>query len=203
MLFQKPFQPPEEIKEEYQKIVQNPMDLTTVKRKLVDGLYKNRESWFHDMCLIFDNAICYNGSDSIIGGVSIFLKKRVIKRYNELDIFNSRDFESKLIKLTRDLHSFIQTVPEESGITEEYVIEDDDHLLAEFTFERLQSLESSLARLCESGHSDTIISTISRTSPSFQFSNDKLIDVACLSRRTLCALEELCKQQASSDQISS
>ena len=51
---------------DYLEIVKNPMDLTTVRKKLVAGEYKSISEWSDDVNLIFKNARLYNDEGSLI-----------------------------------------------------------------------------------------------------------------------------------------
>ena len=51
---------------DYYEIIKNPMDLTTLRRKLIAGDYKTIEEWSTDVNLIFKNARLYNEEGSLI-----------------------------------------------------------------------------------------------------------------------------------------
>lgn len=52
---------------DYNTVIKEPMDLTTVKTKLANRQYDSPHSWYHDMCLIYNNAIAYHKETSIWG----------------------------------------------------------------------------------------------------------------------------------------
>lgn len=58
--FKNPADPERDNLPNYYTIVQNPMDLTTVKNKLFNGQYQTTAQWYRDVCLIYENAIAYH-----------------------------------------------------------------------------------------------------------------------------------------------
>lgn len=55
---------------DYYDVIKNPMDLTTVRKKLVAGEYKSIALWSEDVKLIFKNARSYNDEGSLIDLIS-------------------------------------------------------------------------------------------------------------------------------------
>lgn len=49
---------------DYPDIIKNPMDFSTIKKKLNNGLYPNFENFNEDMNLTFNNCFIYNGVDN-------------------------------------------------------------------------------------------------------------------------------------------
>lgn len=60
-LFLKPVDPVELNIPDYFTIIKNPMDFSTIKKKLNSGLYTNFREFDNDMKLVFYNCILYNG----------------------------------------------------------------------------------------------------------------------------------------------
>ena len=61
---------------DYYDVVKNPMCLTQVEQNLESGLYQDMDSAEADIRLVFDNAILYNGTDSIVGGMASSMIQR-------------------------------------------------------------------------------------------------------------------------------
>lgn len=61
--------------DEYIKIIRKPMDLSTVKSKLVQGLYTTPNDVFNDIQLIWDNCKRYNQEDSDIYKTAVIMEK--------------------------------------------------------------------------------------------------------------------------------
>jgi E1A/CREB-binding protein len=59
----------------YFDIIKQPMDLGTIKEKLIRGDYHSIEAFQADVFRTFDNALTYNGEDSDVGKVAEELKQ--------------------------------------------------------------------------------------------------------------------------------
>lgn len=59
---------------DYLEVVQRPMDLGTVLRRLDDDHYTSPEAMFNDTLLVFDNAQVYNASEHLIHQMAKDLK---------------------------------------------------------------------------------------------------------------------------------
>ncbi len=64
-----PFQTPVDAKQhpEYYECITNPMDFTTIKKKMRNNQYTKRDEFFHDVELILNNCEYYNEDDSPVG----------------------------------------------------------------------------------------------------------------------------------------
>jgi hypothetical protein len=60
-IFHKPVDPVELGIPDYPDIIKNPMDFSTIKKKLNHAIYRNCREFCDDMNLVFDNCILYNG----------------------------------------------------------------------------------------------------------------------------------------------
>ena len=60
---------------DYPQIIKNPMDLGTVKSKLLSGKYKTYEEVFADIQLIWDNCKLYNQAGSPITRICEAMEK--------------------------------------------------------------------------------------------------------------------------------
>jgi hypothetical protein len=75
-IFKKPVDPVENCAPDYFEVIQQPMDLGSIKRKLEDGSYNDLFSFENDVNLVFDNCILYNGEDSDLGEMASDLKNQ-------------------------------------------------------------------------------------------------------------------------------
>ncbi|RKP38764.1 Bromodomain-containing protein, partial [Dimargaris cristalligena] len=60
---------------DYTSIVKNPMDISTVEKKLTSGQYADVSRFISDVELIFANCVLYNGSESVIAKMAQSLER--------------------------------------------------------------------------------------------------------------------------------
>ncbi len=68
----------------YKKIIKNPMDIATIKKRLSDKTYKTREDFCADVRLIFANCEVFNEDDSPVGKAGYSMKSLFNTRWAEL-----------------------------------------------------------------------------------------------------------------------
>ena len=68
----------------YKKIIKNPIDIDTIKKKLEAGSYKGKEDFRKDMRLIFANCEVFNEDDSPVGKAGHAMKMLFDTRWVEL-----------------------------------------------------------------------------------------------------------------------
>lgn len=73
--FSRPVDPVRDNCLNYFEIIEHPMDLGTVRKKLLSNEYQNPEEFKKDVNLIWDNSFKYNGKDQIISNLAKQLKK--------------------------------------------------------------------------------------------------------------------------------
>lgn len=69
---------------EYFRIIEHPMDLTTVKNKIIDEKYKSVEEWHGDINLIWKNAVTFNKKPSLLFFVADFLQKKCDRHLSKI-----------------------------------------------------------------------------------------------------------------------
>ena len=83
-LFHKPVDPIELGIPDYLQIIKNPMDFSTIKRKLSNNLYTNFKQFTEDIGLVFDNCYMYNGANSSVGLACTLVKNEYQKLYEQM-----------------------------------------------------------------------------------------------------------------------
>lgn len=68
----------------YKKIIKSPMDISTIRKKLNDGMYKVREEFREDVNLIFKNCQIFNEDDSPVGKAGRLMRTFFESRWAEL-----------------------------------------------------------------------------------------------------------------------
>lgn len=66
---------------DYFDIIENPMDLGLVEKRLENGIYKDMDSFERETKLVFENAILYNGEKSDVGDMAKSLMNQFVKEY--------------------------------------------------------------------------------------------------------------------------
>jgi hypothetical protein len=187
--FLRAFRGTPDVLERYRAAIQTPMDITTVRNRIVNYHYANYKEWAKDMFLIFDNAISFNGAHSVLGGIATYLKGRFEKRLEQLKLLNIRNFEAEVIAASVQLQKAIQSIPSEYGISYDYelIVPESEP----FTAKRLHRLAHDLDFLSERGFGPAIYKRLRETNGDVEYDPVGEIDIAMLPRRALIALENL------------
>ncbi|TDH70587.1 uncharacterized protein CCR75_001862 [Bremia lactucae] len=85
--------------EDYTQLVKNPMDLGTIKQKIVLGDYEVPGGWelfAKDVRLVWDNALLYNGEDSEVGRAALALSDVFEQDYDRFVVGRIRANESRI-----------------------------------------------------------------------------------------------------------
>ena len=85
-LFHKPVDPVELNIPDYFDIIKNPMDFSTIKKKLNNFTYTNLKEFCDDMDLVFENCYTYNGRKTNIGEVCTRIKNEYNKLFEEMKL---------------------------------------------------------------------------------------------------------------------
>lgn len=85
-LFHKPVDPEELNIPDYFSIIKNPMDFSTIKKKLANCTYTNLKEFVNDITLVFENCYTYNGRKTLVGDMCTRVKKEYDKLFAELKL---------------------------------------------------------------------------------------------------------------------
>lgn len=109
LFFRKPYKPQKD--DDYFEIIKKPMDLSTVKKKLLNGEYVSIKQWENEVRLIFTNSILYNGETHLLGGISLYFLKKLDKFMENVENSNARNFEEKTKKLYSEVIKLLREMP--------------------------------------------------------------------------------------------
>ena len=83
-LFHKPVDPEELGIPDYFQVIKNPMDFSTIKKKLSNNLYTNFKQFNDDIKLTFDNCFLYNGTNTSVGLSCTLVKNEYQKLFEQM-----------------------------------------------------------------------------------------------------------------------
>jgi hypothetical protein len=95
----------------YFEVVTNPMDLAKMKRKLTDGSYRTVPEFVSDFQLICDNAIKFNGENSMLAYIAIDLKDWMDQQYRTKPNSSEDEWHHKLSDVVDRLREHVQQAP--------------------------------------------------------------------------------------------
>ena len=116
--FRIPVDPERDNAPDYFQIVKNPMDLGTVKRKLTEGRYTTAEEFVDDVKLICDNAILFNGENSMFGYIAADIKQWVEAQFEKRAHSHEEEWQRRLQSVVERLHKHIEKAPPEESDSE-------------------------------------------------------------------------------------
>jgi hypothetical protein len=187
-----PFRAPVDIDksaiEHYRACCPDPMDLSTVNKKLKSQQYPSLKTWWADMNLIFDNAIRYNSAGSVIGGMAQYLKRQVEKKIQTLLCNNPRNYEARLFELTKTIRDLLDEPPGTLHLTP--VPTETFPLLEDFTADRIEALLAKLNAEVRAGKLADIEAVLEKCGERMPSRESPELDLAGISRRGLHALEQ-------------
>ena len=99
--------------ENYLSVIKHPMDLDTIRKKIKENVYKSLNEWKSDVNLIFENAIKFNGEESISGSIALYFKQKVEKKYRKFELFNVQNYEERLRDLFRKIEKEMEKLTNE------------------------------------------------------------------------------------------
>ena len=178
---------------DYASKIKEPMDLQTVSKKLKDNCYSNLQEWAYDMYLIFNNAVLFNDEASIVGGVAVYLRKRLDKRIRQLEAMNLRNYEDQMIQLGQSLEKILKEPP--LGLNVELREELGTSNSQNFTVGRIMELQSALDQIASQGRAKEIIDVLKEVNPDVDYSETSEIDLSPLGRNSLLRLESFVRDQ--------
>ena len=100
------------IEPQYFEIIKNPIDLTTIKDRLVKKQYQNPQNWLSDVDLVWSNAHTYYGPDSHFGIVSDDCRRIFQKECRKLDRFSLGTWCSEVTQIKTKIYELLSAPPQ-------------------------------------------------------------------------------------------
>jgi hypothetical protein len=101
--FRRPMNPADDHSRDYYKVIQKPMDLTTVMANIDTGKYTKMEEWQEDVNLIWANALQYNEHTSWYWAAAEKMRKRFAKTLKQWAMSDEERWVARLIYLVKKL----------------------------------------------------------------------------------------------------
>jgi hypothetical protein len=87
------------------------MDLAKMKRKLTDGSYRTVPEFVSDFQLICDNAIKFNGENSMLAYIAMDLKDWMDQQHRTKPNSSEDEWHRKLTDVVDRLREYVQQAP--------------------------------------------------------------------------------------------
>lgn len=190
VLFREPFKADKNTMKEYLSHISKPMDLLTVQENLESKRYSSFKYWANDMDLIFENAIKYNDSESLVGGIAIYLRKIVQKKIFDMKISKHEDvYDIVLIKMLKKIEKISKEIDKIGSEKRNSKINNDNEQDDTLTIiSKLDWLTDKLNQIAEAGNADKIIEELNKCNLNIKDVSNGDIDLAKMSRKTIDAL---------------
>ena len=110
--FRVPVDPVRDGASNYFDIVSQPMDLSTVKKKLSEGRYKAVSEFVDDLRLICSNAILFNGENSMFGYIATDIRKWIDDHVEKKPKSQEDEWQRRLDSVVTRLRLHVANAPE-------------------------------------------------------------------------------------------
>ena len=180
----------------YDKVVKKPIDLGTIRQRLVDDEYPSVAAWSKDMSLIWQNAEKFNGKDSHVCITAFEVKKNFEKEYRKLKNATIQKWAQVVSELKDKLDELLDNPPD--PVTKFATISEkpDPNEVKPFTDEEMDHFIRCSMLLSNQKDANKMRHIIRVHDPRFTEGEDaNEIDVGQLSVQTLHALRDYVMQR--------
>jgi hypothetical protein len=198
VVFHDPVDPVADEVSDYFDVVQHPSDLSTVRTKLLNDRYRSLQDFKRDMNLIWDNAVQYNGRQSLPGFIADRLSRIFQKRTAALDDPSPDQWVNDFLKARSVLCKLFRTAPK--GFSFASARNASVHELAAPPRTHISSADLDFFKAAESGVLRTegmrakLFQIVTEMEPGLDLGGPSFpLDLASLSPRTLTVLKEWIK----------
>ncbi|KAH0785123.1 Bromodomain containing protein [Histomonas meleagridis] len=203
-MFAQPVDPERDRVPNYFQIVKNPMDLGTVRKKLVSDQYPTVAKWKEDVELIWSNSFLVNNKSSILGYITLEMQSQFRKLSQYITDNIKTDWMNKLYALRDDLanlslksgkqtsHYLTKKDKSKSPRPSKQPVQPKPKIKKTFTKAEICQLTSDINSLRnDEVHVQAIIDILYRYEKNFRIKGEVLeLDLETLQTTTLSALRE-------------
>jgi hypothetical protein len=180
----------------YFSIVKRPVDLGTIRRRLLDDEYPSVAAWSRDMALIWTNAEKFNGRDSILCSTAMEIRRNFEKEYKKLKTLNIQKWAETVGELKDKLDALLDSPPEPVATFATISEKPDPNQLKPFTEEEKDQFIRATMKLSSKQDAKKMVHIIRYSDPHFVGPTERMqIDIGALSVPTLHALKDYVMQR--------
>lgn len=109
--FRNPVDPVRDGAEHYFDIIKNPMDFGTMRKKLNENQYTDPKEFVADIHLICDNAIKFNGENSMYAFMALDISKSIDEKFKNKPHSLEEEWHKKLEDVVNRLREHVLKAP--------------------------------------------------------------------------------------------
>ena len=188
---------------EYRTVVKKPIDLGTIKKKLMDDEYPSVAAWGREMGLIWANAEKFNGRESFLNIAALEMKRHFEKEYRKLKTLNLQKWAQTVSELKDELDELLDSPPD--PVTKFATISEkpDPNQLKPFTDKEMDDFMRSSMLLSSKQDAKKMLHIIRVHDPTFRGPDEAMqIDVGQLTVGALHALRDYVNQRLADSRAS-
>lgn len=110
-LYKQPVDPVRDECPDYFQVISEPMDLSTIRRKLLDDKYTSISEWKNDFSLIWKNSKKYNNGATLIGLTAQYLQETFKSLTQTMSDNEVADWTSELTKVQTTIRQLLNQMP--------------------------------------------------------------------------------------------
>ncbi|OHT06426.1 Bromodomain containing protein [Tritrichomonas foetus] len=195
-LFLEPVDPDRDGAPNYFAVVKKPVDLGTIRKRLINDEYQSVAAWNREMNLVWGNAEKFNGRDSYLCTIALEIRRNFEKEFRKIKTLSLQKWAQTVSELKDCLDNLLDTPPE--PVTKFATISEkpDPNQLKPFTEDEMDIFIRSSMLLTSKQDAKKMLHIIRFYEPRFSGPDpEKLIDVGQLSVSTLHALRDYINQR--------
>lgn len=202
-MFAQPVDPVRDNCPNYFDLVKQPMDLGTIRQKILSGQYKSVTQWKNDVELVWSNSYLYNSKSSLLGLITKEMQDQFHKMTEALSDSSDQDWMNQLNIYHKDFNELMKESPKtavaqnpkkkshsnKNGHNNQAEPMEIRRHFQPFSKEELLKLTDDINNLSKRSHIVSIIDLIKKLEPNVSEEGDELsVDMNTLQPSTLHSL---------------